>query len=91
MSTFNSIVGIKKSNTNYFVVVGKDGCGFTSNAVLALENTGKTFYYLEYHDLTPAEARIVNRECKDHRTFPRVFYGKRLIGGYTELKSFLNY
>lgn len=74
---------------NYFIVVGRKDCSYTLNAILLLERKDHTYFYVDFNDLSAADKASMNSHCGSHRTFPRVFYNDRLVGGFDNLSDFL--
>ena len=70
-----------------YTVYTQSRCGFCDAAKNLLEDSGIPFVEvsLEHDD----KARIMLKEMKC-RTVPQIFNGELHIGGYTELREYLN-
>jgi len=91
MTSLSDILGTQDDSSNRFIIVGKETCVFTKNAVVLLVVKNKLYSYVEYSSLTPNQVDAVNAKCEHgYRTFPRVFYNERFVGGFTELTNMLN-
>jgi len=71
-----------------FVVYSIDNCPYCDAAKALLNN--KKFKFTEFnitHDDNQKRALI---QKTGHRTMPQIFFGDEFIGGYNELKFYLN-
>lgn len=66
-----------------YTVYGKTGCSFCVAATKLLEMEGEQFQYLVLgEDFTMEQ---LQQKVPDVRTFPQIFLGDDLVGGYSEL------
>ena len=92
--TFNTL-NIKNCtiNTN-FIVYGNTECIFCSKAVELLINTKKKYCYVNMKTLPNDQITLIKKFIKNttnnYKYIPVIFYNGIFIGGYTDLKIFLN-
>lgn len=67
-----------------YQVYGKDGCGFCTKAVEVLESVGEKYVYLKLGTDYRRED-LQEKTGQDSLTYPRIFLGEELVGGYDEL------
>lgn len=68
-------------------IYGKTGCTYCAQARAILDVRNIPYRYKKLNeDFTREEILSLNPNAK---TFPQIFDGDRLIGGYTELRNFL--
>lgn len=69
-----------------FRVITKPGCPYCDKAKMLLKIKGHSFS----EDLRNTPADIESFKAAGYRSFPQVFLGEKRIGGFDQLKSFLN-
>lgn len=67
-----------------YIVYGKDDCGFCKRVVQVLESLGKEHTYLKLGEDYQRE-ELLELVSGDKVTYPRIFTGGVLLGGYQEL------
>lgn len=73
-----------------YVVITRDQCNFCDQAKAILKGSGKE--YVEYNVQSPSSKWVLTLlKQANIKTVPQVFNSKgSLIGGYTELRDYLN-
>ena len=76
---------------NQVVVIGMSVNPFVKKARRALEEAKVEFKYLEYGSYTSGwKQRLAIKIWSGWPTYPQVFVKGKLVGGYTELKNYID-
>lgn len=90
-------LGYMENNMEHYTVYGKDDCAFCDNSKAMLSARDKSFTYKKLNIDYDREDLIDTFSSKfdiTPRTFPQIILtteiGETYIGGFTELREFLN-
>lgn len=89
----------KINNNQDFIIFGLSTCRYCKEAIMLLKNKNikyKNYYIDKYNNLFFKVFQELSELYpnfnidKTHKTVPVIFYKKKFVGGYTELKKILN-
>jgi len=74
--------------SDMYKIFGKENCGYCKRAKDLLSSEGLEYKYLE-KDVDYDKETLVDMVSTDNITYPQVFKGNQLIGGYDDLLEHL--
>lgn len=91
---FNEITIKKCPKNTKFIVYGHTNCRYCTKAIQLLINTNKNYCYVNMKTIPNNQITLIQKFIKNttnnYKYIPVIFYNGIFIGGYDELKIFLN-
>ena len=73
-----------------FTIFGRQSCGYCHRAKNLLDSKGYSLSWVDIEEEGITKADLEKQIRKPVETVPQIFDGQNHVGGYTELKSYIN-